>query len=403
MPDIKLRDGSGVETTYKDVETISVPLADGSGIYTYGLSDEDLTFTGNISSIDYGGNNIAFSDKYVNRVKLENISSLQEAFKGSPHDLSSIDIYLNTTDPLSPRGASVSYSLDTLTMKGLPRIHGVIADWPFSNSNSPSVDYSEDDILKIFENVSAITNHTGYSTSMSIDFDGLGQYGIPLARSKNLKSISKLARWVEDHWLVVNSTPSIYSYYYRNLYNVREILCPCFHNIYPSLGESSSLYFYVQETRMCSNFRFITDENGSPYKLKIRNKTLDLTSGNFGHGDMSGLYPDSLRVYNQETYNACKNLDDWYSYGTTTQSYTNASGSNVNIVVSLGYSHYNHDSAVNTINSLPDTTDTGTNTIKFKGYQGCFTDGGAIEKLTEEEIAVAVAKGWTVAFTTATS
>ena len=65
---------------------------------------------------------------------------------------------------------------------------------------------------------------------------------------------------------------------------------------------------------------------------------------------------------------------------------------------------YNHDSAVETINSLPDTSAFlaeagGTNTIIFYRDQGANTDGGAIGNLTAEEIAVAAAKGWTVAFT----
>ena len=67
------------------------------------------------------------------------------------------------------------------------------------------------------------------------------------------------------------------------------------------------------------------------------------------------------------------------------------------------YSRYNHDSAVATINSLPDTSaylaeKGGTNTIKFIGNAGSATDGGAINTLTEEEIAVATAKGWTITF-----
>ena len=67
------------------------------------------------------------------------------------------------------------------------------------------------------------------------------------------------------------------------------------------------------------------------------------------------------------------------------------------------FSRYNHDSAVATINSLPDTsaylaTKGGTNTIKFYGVLGALTDGGAINTLTEQEIAVAAAKGWTVTF-----
>ena len=64
---------------------------------------------------------------------------------------------------------------------------------------------------------------------------------------------------------------------------------------------------------------------------------------------------------------------------------------------------YNHDSAVETINSLPDTSAFlaevgGTNTITFYSDQGANTEGGAIGNLTAEEIAVAAAKGWTVAF-----
>lgn len=63
---------------------------------------------------------------------------------------------------------------------------------------------------------------------------------------------------------------------------------------------------------------------------------------------------------------------------------------------------YNHDSAVETINSLPDTSAFlteagGTNTIQFYRNQGANTEGGAIGNLTAEEIAIAVAKGWTVA------
>lgn len=95
----------------------------------------------------------------------------------------------------------------------------------------------------------------------------------------------------------------------------------------------------------------------------------------------SGITADKL-VKDDETYQALKDNPDWFSR-------------------SVAYSRYNHDSAVRTINSLPDTSEYlatagGTNTIKFKGVAGSKTDGGAINTLTEEEIAVATAKGWTV-------
>lgn len=95
----------------------------------------------------------------------------------------------------------------------------------------------------------------------------------------------------------------------------------------------------------------------------------------------SGITADK-EVKDDATYQALKNNPDWFT-------------------CNVAYSRYNHDSAVETINSLPDTSaylaaNGGTNTIKFKGAAGSATDGGAINTLTEAEIAVAAAKGWTV-------
>lgn len=95
----------------------------------------------------------------------------------------------------------------------------------------------------------------------------------------------------------------------------------------------------------------------------------------------SGITADK-EVKDDATYQALKNDADWFT-------------------CNVAYSRYNHDSAVETINSLPDTSaylaaNGGTNTITFTGAAGSATDGGAINTLTEAEIAVAAAKGWTV-------
>ena len=64
------------------------------------------------------------------------------------------------------------------------------------------------------------------------------------------------------------------------------------------------------------------------------------------------------------------------------------------------YSRYNHTSMVETINSLPKILKIGSeaqiNTISFSATQGDSTDEGGASNLTEEELAVASAKGWTV-------
>ena len=93
-------------------------------------------------------------------------------------------------------------------------------------------------------------------------------------------------------------------------------------------------------------------------------------------GYNSGITADK-EVTDDVSYQALKNDPDWFTGN-------------------VAYSRYNHNSAVNTINSLPDCAAFGTNTIKFLGTSGSATDGGAISTLTAEEIAVATAKGWTV-------
>ena len=97
-------------------------------------------------------------------------------------------------------------------------------------------------------------------------------------------------------------------------------------------------------------------------------------------------------------YDRVKNFEDWHSAGCRYHKYMH---NGVSVEPAVLFSRYNHDSMVATINSLPDTSEYlssagGTNTIKFKKYSGDLTDGGGASDLTEQEIAVAAAKGWTV-------
>ncbi len=129
---------------------------------------------------------------------------------------------------------------------------------------------------------------------------------------------------------------------------------------------------------------FALQEDGTPYVMNWKKQTIDL-SQYVGYANVasnvvrlnSGITADK-EVVDDATYQALKNDEDWFS-------------------CDINYSRYNHTSAVNTINTLPDTSVAGGgNIIKFKGASGALTDGGAINTLTEEEIAVATAKGWTV-------
>jgi hypothetical protein len=154
----------------------------------------------------------------------------------------------------------------------------------------------------------------------------------------------------------------------------------------PSAAATSNL-FNSNFTSCYRLKRLVFDmENGTPRAENWQNQIIDLSS-NVGYSTSgnkvmitsynSGITADK-EVSDDATYQALKNDSDWFT-------------------ANVAYSRYNHDSAVETINSLPDCSASGgTNTIKFTGAAGSSTDGGAINTLTEEEIAVATAKGWTV-------
>ena len=136
------------------------------------------------------------------------------------------------------------------------------------------------------------------------------------------------------------------------------------------------------------NLTFTLQDDGTPYTVSWKNQTIDLSTytgwaqrNYYILNYNSGITADK-EVTDDATYQALKDDPDWFT-------------------TKVEYSRYNHDSAVATINSLPDTSAYlayagGSNTIKFKSSAGSATDGGAISSLTPEEIAVATSRGWTV-------
>ena len=157
---------------------------------------------------------------------------------------------------------------------------------------------------------------------------------------------------------------------------------------------------------------FETNDNGTPKELYANNQVIDLSQGvgycpnsawqrcnivgDIKEGQLVPAFYDYIQpsasptdIWNYQI-TADKNTEEYYNHKDSwTEDYL--------------YSRYNHRSMVNTINSLPDTStfissNGGTNTIKFKSNQGDSSPWGGASNLTEEEIAVATAKGWTVSF-----
>ena len=219
-----------------------------------------------------------------------------------------------------------------------------------------------------------------FLTTMTGGYQGIMYY---------MFSACKGLRYIPVHKL--KSNPKVFSGYSYFYYGFAD--CYCLDELvdlslpFTVAWTSNAFYESFNNCHRLKRLTFALNE-GQPYVMDWKNQTIDLTTGlGFSNyeshiiNDYSNITADK-EVKDDATYQALKNDKDWFTS-------------------KVEYSRYNHDSAVETINSLPDTSaylaaNGGTNTITFKGDAGSATDGGAINTLTEAEIAVATAKGWTV-------
>lgn len=253
-----------------------------------------------------------------------------------------------------------------------------------------------------------------------------GDWNYAFSRAQKLRNVDSLFDsshlYVAEEYTIGTGFTQIFSYCY-SLRSVPEFLMSnvkdCGKNVSTFYDNSFSYCYALDELvnfpvhtynaltsnsfkntfKYCSrlkNMIFETNEDGTPKVAQWKSQVIDLST-NVGWGTTSnitgynsGITSDKL-VSASNVWAAMKNDPDWYA-------------------TDMGYSRYNLDSAIATINSLPDTsaylaTAGGTNTIKFKGSAGQNetykdADGNqafkSIKNLTEEQIAVAAAKGWTV-------
>ena len=208
----------------------------------------------------------------------------------------------------------------------------------------------------------------------------------------NCCSLRKIPQNLIDSIVIANPSSNYssyypYSYQYAECYVLNEL-----RNIpvsYYSSGNTSDLFYnFIQYCHRLKSLTFKTN-NGTPIVAKWKSQTIDIS---YDVGYTNDVYK-IIKYYNSGSTTATQIKDD--------ASYQELKNNPDSWTALIKYSRYNHDSAVETINSLPDTSEYlatagGTNTIKFKGESGSATDGGAINTLTEAEIAVATAKGWTV-------
>ena len=331
------------------------------------IPDELFVISGDCSYWDYGGKWDSFISAYANKWSTNNIASGISMFNRSK--LETIPFELNFILFLNFDCGNLFYGC--INLKTIEKIVNMYpGNMSYMFYNCYKLRY-----LPQFENINLTYFQTyAYSNGSSIVRDCHSLRSIPEDLLKQLYQ-SKLT--------------SVYnSIFYNNFaycYALDEIK-----GLNPQTGTITSNLFNgtFGNCFRLKNIVFAIQEDGTPYIVNWKNQNINLSS-TVGYASdnapilnyNSGITADK-EVVDDATYQALKNDADWFT-------------------TNIAYSRYNHDSAVATINTLPDTSaylasGGGTNTIKFKGESGSTTDGGAISSLTPEEIAVATSRGWTV-------
>lgn len=325
----------------------------------------ELTIGGNLSYWDNYGAWDWFITKYSNQITVDSnnkITSLNGAFQYSKLEEIPINLVCNMAND-----NSISYMFNGATkLKTLPSITGVVKGMTANTFNSCN---NLSQISASF--FSNYTYTTGYFYNMCNNCWCL--------RSIDTTFMEQLTRLY---------TSSLYgntfTYAFKNCEQLDELNLP----IRDTTTEISVNMFYQAFDNM---FRIKKLTFDAPSPVKWKNQVIDLSSY-FGYLGANKT-PSHLK---ENGYNTTITADKVMTPSTM----ISLLGDPDAYPTAVNTSRYNHSSAVQTLNSLPDTSaylasSGGTNTIKILKNLGGLT-GSSTSDLTEEEIAVATAKGWTV-------
>ena len=328
------------------------------------LTEEDLTFTDDLQYFNYYGRMSKIIKKCGSKMKFNRVRKFNSAFEGN--DPLNSD-FSNWTIDLSRCDLTECFS-NQGSITAFPKLQGTVTclhNFFLGNSYRESI---PDDLF------SADTEFI----CKQYDHNYMGVFA-------NCEKLKKVPLWFKNMTFTVdkdfNYSPYSSFYYttFDSCYDLKEITLP----IFPAPAKLRdtcfiSTFYNVHSMR---KFIFAPPPVGNEAVLWTH-QTINLADNNCGY------YPNasgSKVIYDDETYNLYKNDPDARAQ-------------------TLEYSFYNHDSALETIKSLPyaqfvDIPDSELqNVIKFYGKSGEKTDGGAINTLTTAEIAIATNKNWTVSY-----
>ena len=343
-------------------------------------SKEKLTFSGDLSYAFYRGTMDWVVNDYGEDVTFENVDNLYFTFNiSSAYPVNGI----HCTTTTASKANNGSHAFNGYDGTQLPMVYN------FTPSQMDSM-FAGMDYVREFPEGFGDDWDFSYIEGLTSSYSGTTN-----EMFSNCYSLRKIPMNLLHGNPVINYNYHIYKGMCNSCYVLDELIdIPNVHwnGVYNSTSASSSIFRdMVKACCRLKDFTFASNFEVNGLPVKWANQVLDLSTVGyktvadytyFSRSQYSGCTQDKL-INSNETYALLKDDPD-------------ATANNPE------WSRYDKASALRTIASLPDCSayqtqnNQGANIIKFKGTSGSLTDGGAINTLTDEEIAVAAAKGWTV-------
>ena len=375
-----IREKNGTTETYKPNQMAAAILAITTGGGDSGIPEEAFHLTGTFQQRFYNSAWDWFIELYGDRVTTSLVSGLYFCFYASK--VKSIPFEINLVG-----SANMSEAFHFCSnLEQVPHINlSQFTPVSWENPNFANM-FTECLSVRSLENV-----FNAEELNFLAEIKVTNAYSAPNYNQvfSTCHSLRKVPSWASK--LRISETSTAYPAYtpYNNTFNCCFALDEILN--YPVIrcdaSQSSNMFnSFVKNCFRLKNLTFETQEDGTPFSVRWSNQAIDLSTVGYGydyvaHDKNSGLLPEhevkSGSTNNEEIMR--DHPDDWWTKD-------------------IAYSRYNRESAIATINSLPIIESGYTGDIIKFNQQGGRLNGGATGTLSEEEIAVAAAKGWTVAF-----
>lgn len=375
---VREKSGTADKILVKDIPASILAIETGGGGGAE-IPDEAFVFSGDCTGLFRDNKWSWFVNEYGEKLSFNEVTTVNNMFQSSTN-LVHLPFDINLSTATSYSFGITSFLMGCSYLETLPTIKGALPLPTGNYTRNPS-------IQSVFSSCKSLKHipYDWFNNWISEEFaEEAKKYNATRGGYFNgchsLRSYPDISR-VTSTLATINSG-KIYYNLFRDCYSLDEIIDLPVLTLVASTGSQFNSTF--TNCARLKRLTFETNTDGSAIVAPFKNDTIDL-SDKVGYSQFTietvfrqfTDFTDETLVKDDASYQALKDNPDYWT-------------------LKPEYSRYNHDSAVETINSLPDASANGGCVIKFKGAAGSATDGGAINTLTEEEIAVAAAKGWTV-------